>query len=437
MTVAGASADAGCYDRRLPVGRLLGEPESKSFGYTSRNIGDEMADTIDTGIPSRDLVRATVDRFDYLTALRGWAASGVLLVHMYALPSPKPALSPILVQLVWGGLLGVPLFYVLSAFTLSFSASRRGGEPIVDFYIRRFFRIAPLFYVMIGVYLYTFGEKPVSVVLANLLFVNNFILADDAYESIVAAGWSISVEMLFYAVFPVFFLLSRDLRSALLMAVGALVVSFGVRFSLTSPGIVAVLVAGGLPPASVEIFSVITIFANLPYFALGLVLFRLHQVLTAVKANLHDVGASFVFFAISGLLCVIYASQERPAADFASFVPLRHMAGFLFVLLVLGLALCRVPLIVNRVTVFIGEISYSVYLLHVLVIWQLTPYYSTIKQVMPPTVAFVACAALTLSVAAAVAYLAYILIERPGIALGARIISARRAALMAKVVQPE
>jgi peptidoglycan/LPS O-acetylase OafA/YrhL len=198
-----------------------------------------------------------------------------------------------------------------------------------------------------------------------------------------------------------------------------------------------VLVAGELPPASVEKFSVITIFINLPYFALGLVLFRLHQVLTAAKAELHEVGASFVFFAVSGLLCVVYASQERPAADFASFVPLRHMAGFLFVLLVLGLAFCRVRLVVNRVTVFIGEISYSVYLLHVLVIWHLTPYYSAINQVMPPTVAFVACAALTLSMAAAVADLAYILIERPGITLGARIISARRSALIAKVVQSE
>jgi peptidoglycan/LPS O-acetylase OafA/YrhL len=402
-------------------------------------LGDEMADTIDTGIPTRDLARATTNRFDYLTALRGWAASGVVLVHMYALPTPRPALSPILVPLVWGGLLVVPLFYVLSAFTLSLSASRRGGEPIVDFYIRRFFRIAPLFYVMIGVYLYTFGEKPVSVVLANLLFVNNFILPDDAYESIVAAGWSISVEMLFYAVFPVFFLVARDLKSALLLAVGALVVSFGVRLSLTSPGVVAVLVAGGLPPASVEKFSVITIFTNLPYFALGLVLFQLHQVLTAAKADLHDVGASFVFFAVSGLLCVavVYAPENRPAADFASFVPLRHMAGFLFVLLVLGLAVCRVRLVVNRVTVFIGEISYSVYLLHVLVIWHLTPHYSAIYQMMRPTLAFVACATLTLSMASAVAYLAYILIERPGIALGARIISARRAALMAKVVQPE
>lgn len=405
-------------------------------------VGDEMADTIDTRNPTRDLARATSDRFDYLTALRGWAASGVVLVHMRALPAPKLALSPILVPLVWGGLLGVPLFYVLSAFTLSLSASRRGGEPIVDFYIRRFFRIAPLFYVMIGVYLYTFGEKPVSVVLANLLFVNNFILRGDAYASIVAAGWSISVEMLFYAVFPVFFWWARDLKSALLLAIGALVISFGVRLSLTSPGVVAVLVAGGLPPASVEKFSVITIFTNLPYFALGLVLFQLHQVLTATKADLHEVGASFVFFAVSGLLCVVvvYAPDDSPpvpAVDFASFVPLRHMAGFLFVLLVLGLTFCRVRLVVNRVTLFIGEISYSLYLLHVLVIWHLTPHYSAIYQMMRPTLAFVACATLTLSMAAAVAYLAYILIERPGIALGARIISARRAALMAKVVQPE
>jgi len=120
------------------------------------------------------------------------------------------------------------------------------------------------------------------------------------------------------------------------------VVSFGVRLSLTFPGVVAVLVAGGLPPASVEQFSVITIFTNLPYFALGLVLFQLHQVLTAANADLHDVGASFVFFAVSGLLCVVYLPQERLGADFASLVPLRHMAGFLFVLLVLGLAFCRV-----------------------------------------------------------------------------------------------
>jgi peptidoglycan/LPS O-acetylase OafA/YrhL len=86
-----------------------------------------------------------VRRFSYIDALRGYAILMVIAVHTSQAFSdlPKP-LSTILNQ----GARGVQLFFVTSALTLSMSwVSRK--ESALTFYSRRFFRIAPMFWLAI------------------------------------------------------------------------------------------------------------------------------------------------------------------------------------------------------------------------------------------------------------------------------------------------
>jgi peptidoglycan/LPS O-acetylase OafA/YrhL len=91
-------------------------------------------------------------RYSYIDSLRGFAIIGVLIAHtgLYgnvAYPSLLRNLAEIDV-----GPRGVQLFYVVSAFTLCVSFSKRRNiekHPIRNFYVRRFFRIAPLFYLAI------------------------------------------------------------------------------------------------------------------------------------------------------------------------------------------------------------------------------------------------------------------------------------------------
>jgi peptidoglycan/LPS O-acetylase OafA/YrhL len=137
-------------------------------------------------------------------AVRFWAAMSIVLFHLALLPKKElPAFLSVIPNFAG---FGVPLFYVLSAFALSYGyyASLESGAAIRRFYARRFFRIAPLFYLMMAVCLTQLWIRgigvPASQIFSSATFIFNLIPGHS--ESFVPAAWSIGVEMLFYAVFP-------------------------------------------------------------------------------------------------------------------------------------------------------------------------------------------------------------------------------------------
>lgn len=101
-----------------------------------------------------------IENFAFVDALRGWAVIGVILVHTYQwIPCSSETLGTIAKR----GAFGVQLFYIISAFTLFLSLSRRyfsDTSPFICFFIRRFFRIAPLFYLAILFYSILDGLGP-------------------------------------------------------------------------------------------------------------------------------------------------------------------------------------------------------------------------------------------------------------------------------------
>jgi peptidoglycan/LPS O-acetylase OafA/YrhL len=107
----------------------------------------------------------------------------------------------------------VPLFFALSAFSLLYGYSSRlfEAESLQRFYVRRLFRILPLFYVMLAIYVclekILGSDLSNSEILLNITFLFPFL--PGKHESIVWAGWSLGVEWLFYATFPIFALLAR------------------------------------------------------------------------------------------------------------------------------------------------------------------------------------------------------------------------------------
>lgn len=127
--------------------------------------------------------------------------------------------------------MGVQLFFVASAFTLCHSWQTRQKETnrTINFAIRRFFRIAPMYYIGIMVYwiitllenYFPFGAEQNTCdysflnVIVNILFLHGFY--PPANNSIVPGGWSIGTEMAFYALFPILMgrILSRKPTSKL------------------------------------------------------------------------------------------------------------------------------------------------------------------------------------------------------------------------------
>ena len=89
------------------------------------------------------VIRPQPSRFDYIDALRGYAIALVMIAHCTFLFNDVPK-SVATSFLGYGGR-GVQLFFIASAITLMMSWKRHhdGAGP---FYVRRIFRIAPMWY---------------------------------------------------------------------------------------------------------------------------------------------------------------------------------------------------------------------------------------------------------------------------------------------------
>ena len=139
-------------------------------------------------------------KIGYIDALRGIAVLLVILVHF----GQRVPINKVLSQLSEFGQYGVQLFFVMSAFTLCYSMKKESEfsfRVYCSFMVRRFFRIAPLYYLAIALYfLFTYlclkytgrtpftspGEYSVGSVLSNVFFIHGLVPAGN--NSIVPGG---------------------------------------------------------------------------------------------------------------------------------------------------------------------------------------------------------------------------------------------------------
>ena len=373
------------------------------------------------------LPSAKPKRLLYIDSLRGLAALYVLLFHVGL--SVKPS-NRFLLTVVENGERGVQLFYLISAYTLFYSLNLRSTDAPDwkrKFFVRRFFRIAPLFYISLILYLALYGWGPrfalgrlpgVSLlnVLANILFINGF--SPYWIGSIVPVGWSIAVEMSFYLLIPALYRIITSLGRALVCSVtitaGALLVSR------------AMLRWAPIPETALwRMFVDHWIVSQLPIFSFGLILYfllaRLEEALPRIsEQRVKRFGLALLAGSIAFYLLVIYG--------FVPFFPKYILSGIGFVPLVLGLRLFPLQLLVNRFTAFLGKLSYSLYLMHTVCLHEVL----RLSKVMPfsfyvdtlsrnETVRFSLLFFATLFLSTILSLLTYHLIEEPGQRLGKKV----------------
>ena len=296
-------------------------------------------------------------KYAYIDIARGLAVMGVVGVHTHQL---IPGLPQSLVWIFNYGQMGVQLFFVLSALTLCLSASGRHEKSPYSFYIRRYFRIAPLYYSAILFYFtlgilknylnhHSFDPQPaytLTAILSNVLFVHG--LYPPGNNSIVPGGWSIGTEMLFYLVFPFIYTLTKEMSSStcVRLTVKVCVLIFGLEVAIKY-----------FFNSSVDnnAFIYFSILNQLPVFLIGICAFKIqsskrHQALKMCFAVL--------LLCLSCLLLNINIAMDYrgflipilSAIAFAILVPQLktiHSQGFIFLLLK-----------------NIGRLSYSIYILH-------------------------------------------------------------------------
>jgi peptidoglycan/LPS O-acetylase OafA/YrhL len=358
----------------------------------------------------------------FIDTLRGLASLYVVCFHLSLITTPQAVPPSWLFPFVNAGGSGVMLFFIVSAFTLCLSMEARATgetEPVANFYIRRFFRIAPLFYVWLAIYfirdiLYYHTTHSAGVVAASTFFVFNLIPGQE--DGYVWASWTIGVEMLFYAVFPLIFFYARNIGIALALCIIAMTLRIPFHFWFLRLN---------ADPNVGQLFYEHGIVFNAAVFLAGVVVYHLYKLIDPMRAARLGVGQALVAFFVAGIVYECYVGVAPDRTTNVAFQTLIYGA------LLLGLSISPVKLFVNRITQFYGKISYSVYLSHATTVFFMSPIFALLYRLTPyKTLAFGISVLLALAVITPLSYVTYRFIEAPGNALGRRLIR-RRAALKA------
>ncbi|MDP4029388.1 MAG: acyltransferase [Gallionella sp.] len=355
-----------------------------------------------------------------LHGLRGIAAVAIVLYHLAHLANV--AVPTYFSFIASEFSYAVHLFFVLSAFSLMHSTEHTMHRTawVNEYFIKRFFRIAPLYYaIMAGMILWPVIIKSHAVafdiptILLNLTFTFGFA----PWSGIVWAGWTVGVEMLFYAIFPMLLLTVRSTSGTFFLVIISIVVAYAARVSLHEH----FAHTYSMYKYNWAYFSFAS---NICFFAMGMYAFRLAR---PYKQASHNIQKIVPIFCLTLLGILLLTDLENPLQKIWEADLLLWGAGFA--------ALCiwqsdRPSLwSANWLFEYLGERSYSIYLLHPVVIVLLKGQIQWIYNALVPHMgayAYFVCALLLLMSLLAIAELTYRMIEIPGIHLGKMIITRTR-----------
>ncbi len=299
-----------------------------------------------------------------LDVLRGLAVAGVVVFHGFTnagYRTGQAGLDVVFIRLAAAGQFGVSLFFVLSGFLITTILLKQQDRPDYyrNFYIRRALRILPV-YLLLLVVLKSFGLVHWHFVLACLLFIANMARLVHSHPYEYGVLWTLAVEEQFYLLWPTVVRLCRDLRLLRNLTIAGCILAPVCRIALDLRGISTYL----LLPTNMD---------ALLYGALCAILIRtgaLHG------GNIRRVTVGL--FAVGSVLLppCLYLFCFSPLVRQANWVALvwdafgrldpfcLFLAGVLFSV---RRAQAQFPgrlSLPARVCIFLGYISYGLYLVH-------------------------------------------------------------------------
>lgn len=298
-----------------------------------------------------------------LTSLRFFFALMVFTSHFFFLKISDPTLTSLYENIFKEGFLGVSFFFILSGFVLALNYKEKLlGKSITakDFMVARIARIYPLHVVTLLLSIplaYKAFQTDIFSTLGkfvvNLLLLQSFVPVRDIYFSFNIPSWSISNEFFFYLLFPViislFFKIRKSERISLFIL---LLIPLGIF----------------LCPEKIEHrFFYVNPFYRIADFVIGILLYNIYEKgLLSKQFRSASRATAFEFFSIGLFIASLFFHARVPIGYryscyywlpmSAIILAFSYQAGFLS------------KVLSNKSLVFFGEISYSFYLLHFLVI---------------------------------------------------------------------
>lgn len=334
--------------------------------------------------------------FHSVTSVRGLAALGVCWFHMVAIHEAlPPGWLRDSAQIGW---LGPHVFFIVSGFVVPWSMYAVGYRlgDAHRYLMRRIVRLDPPYFATILLLLSLDAVAPVIGLhsqpliidwsrLASHLAYLTAILGEAWYQPVY---WTLAIEFQFYLLLSLLFPLLASNRRWL-------------RWTVMALGLAAFLPWRQIPELGLapvpELPAAIWVAGYLPLFMLGFVLFQRHARLIGVRETW------------------LWAAVLIPVT-----------ATFTYVLAPLALAAFTVMLVDrfrNRVTEFLGRISYSLYLVHVPVG---IPFQSLLMRPAEGSLQQTVVVLASLAVSVLAAWVFYHLVERPSVVMARRISIHRR-----------
>jgi peptidoglycan/LPS O-acetylase OafA/YrhL len=337
--------------RHLP--RLSSRPTAVAVRASGRSDAD---------LPAKADTRSGPERLPSLTGLRFAAAGGVVYMHSMLLINPH--LAQTLGPEVWVGASSVSLFFILSGYVLTHSARPTGTAHA--FWRRRAAKILPnhvLTWCAVMAALACAGAAAstsgsgIAANLASLFLVNTWVPSQRFVSAGNPVSWSLAAEMFFYLVFPVILpWVERLSRRGLLIGAGT-----AIAIVWTWPVFCEFVVNPGGSFFAGYWFLYVLPVTRLPEFVLGMMAARI----SSAGIRLPRIG---VLPAALGVISTIVVSGTYLPHRFlyaaATVVPLVLLVHATAELDLRG----RASLLRTSLLVFLGEISYAMYLVHLLVL---------------------------------------------------------------------
>jgi peptidoglycan/LPS O-acetylase OafA/YrhL len=350
---------------------------------------------------SPDITQTNSAKLDGLTTLRFFAAFYVFLFHFDS--RIAASLPQFIKNIVSNGAIAMPVFFMLSGFVLGYRYHNT-YKGFNSYYLARISRIVPAYMlcVLISIPLLAdFGSlQDISYLMGvGFALILSILIAQAWYPNLFefwhfAGTWSISVEMFLYACFPVVRALSRySSRTLILVAI---------IFTLFSASLLPSNKLSISNALEFPVFYAIPAY-HLPEFVIGFVISQLY--LRHGANRLLFLGFPILLISLGMLGDLNYRYMTLNIL----ILPLVALTIYGFASLGSVRATTFDRLINNKLFIYLGQISYSFFLLQIPIMVWLGHHKDTYQHISTPTLF-----AVTLGTTTALAMFSYHFVENNG-----------------------
>lgn len=339
----------------------------------------------------------------YLDSARGIAALMVFFSHFIA-RCFQDKMNVHYFFFIFNGNDAVSFFFVLSGFVLSYKyIVLNKALDIKQFYVSRVFRLFPAYFITIlSTVIFLYRKELNLHTAADIFLRNKYQFWEEAllfrfHNNLYYPGWTLTIELLFSFLIPFYIALAlKDKKYIQYLIVVILIIGNKLVFSYIF--LFGIIASTNYPYITGSSFKESKWYKyRHPILIIAFIVFSIRQI-----DSISPLGDTFKYI------------QDYLGLDFFSYT---GVSCFVFLVGILHSKKAQ-RFLENKVLLFLGKISYSIYLVHVLVINVLYLYIEKYITFPPNAASFTCVTLLVIASVIAVATAMHYMIELPFIRFG-------------------